>query len=328
MILAAGLGTRLRPVTEKLAKPAVPFLNIPLLYYPLELLTGLGIDKLVINTHHRPEQIEQAAKHSLFGAPIALSYEPGQPLGSGGGIWGARGELRGGGDFVVCNGDEVILPRDPGVIARFASEHRKHKALATILVMEHPLVGTQFGGVWTDAGGDVKGFGKDPKAFGPGLKGYHYIGLLLLNDRVFDYLPEGESNILYDALKAAIDAGETVRACVGEFTWFETGNLKDFLEASESALRLLENGRGNDATFLKALCQKHWSPGSKIERHGGASVLKGAGARIAGDARVQEFAVLGDGAEIGANAEARRCVLLPRARIASGAKADAIVLPD
>ena len=55
MILTAGLGTRLRPITDRYAKPAVPFLNVPLLCYPLELMRELGAKRLVLNTHHLPE---------------------------------------------------------------------------------------------------------------------------------------------------------------------------------------------------------------------------------------------------------------------------------
>jgi mannose-1-phosphate guanylyltransferase len=317
MILAAGLGTRLRPVTDRYAKPAVPFLNVPLLYYPLALLEQAGIDTLVLNTHHKPEQIE-ALTEPLSGKSysIAFSHESGAPLGSGGGIWKARKFLEDGGDFLVSNGDEVILPHDDDVIGKLVEKHRSEGNLATILVMHHPLVGTQFGGVWADHNGHVRGFGKDGSVFaqdGTNVKGHHYIGILILNDRIFRYLPEGESNILYDALAKGISVGEKVRVLESSFTWFETGNPKDFLHASESALALLRLGRssGPDARFLSEFCARHWTPGTVLEVSTPATVLKGVGLHIHEEVTFEGFAVLGDGVEIKNRTHLVSSVLLP-----------------
>jgi mannose-1-phosphate guanylyltransferase len=317
MILAAGLGTRLRPVTDRYAKPAVPFLNVPLLYYPLALLEQAGIDTLVLNTHHKPEQIQELAG-PLAGNDysIAFSHEPGMPLGSGGGIWKARQFLEGGGDFLVSNGDEVILPHDPDVIRKLVEKHRAESNLATILVMHHPLVGTQFGGVWADDQGAVRGFGKDGSVFvedGVNVKGHHYIGVLILNDRIFRYLPEGESNILYDALAKGISVGERVRVLESSFTWFETGNPKDFLHASESALALLRTGSsaGPDARFLSNFCNRFWSPGTTLDLSTSATVLKGANVRVHAEVTFEGFAALGDRVEIKNRAHIVSSVLLP-----------------
>lgn len=314
MLLTAGLGTRLRPITDRFAKPAVPFLGIPLLKYPLWLLKAAGVDELVLNTHWKPEQISSLA--SSLDIRTHISHEDGAPLGSGGGIWKARGWLdrRSAGDddsFFVANGDEVILPHDPAVLAKFKSAHASSRALASILVMKNPLVGTQFGGVWCSASGDVRGFGKDGSKFGADAVGYHYIGLLLLSPRVFDYMPEGESNILYDTLAAAIAARETVRVMVSDFTWFETGNPRDFLHATGEALGLLEcasrsasfatsplkdAGLRNAALALKAIVSEYGHGGS-VERIGDALVLRAPGSTLSGTVS-SGFAVLEEGSVI------------------------------
>jgi mannose-1-phosphate guanylyltransferase len=254
MMLTAGLGTRLRPVTDHYAKPAIPFLGVPLVHYPLALMREIGVDSLVLNTHYKAEQIEKLANElSTTHFQVTTSHESGAaPLGSGGGIAHAREHLTG--DFLISNGDEVILPRRKGVMKDFFFAHQRDQSLATILVMRHPLVGTQFGGVWADIHGKVHGFGKNADAY-PGCVGYHYIGLLLLNERVFRYLPEGESNILYDALTQAIAAGERVNVIVDGFTWFETGNPSDFLEATGDALKLAHSGAGVDAQILRAIVE-------------------------------------------------------------------------
>ncbi len=313
MILAAGLGTRLRPITERYAKPAVPFLNIPLLYYSLSLMEQAGkIDGLVLNTHHHPEQIEALASR-LKDFDVAFSNEPGTPLGSGGGIWKARKLLEGGGSFVVANGDEVILPHNPKIMREFLTKHEKSGALATILVMKHPLVGTQFGGVWADNDGRVRGFGKDGSKFGTDVTGYHYIGLLLLSDRVFNYLPAGESNILYDALATGIANHEKVEVLVDSFTWFETGNPKDFLHATDEALDLLAHGKGEDAKCLREICERYWTEKMDLKVDGASRLLISKKARIHETASLRGFAVISDGATIGRNAQVENAVVLPGA---------------
>lgn len=333
MILAAGLGTRLRPITTHFAKPAVPFLNVPLMYYPIFLAEEAGIDALVLNTHHFPEQIERLAT-AIPGAnyPVAFSHEPGAPLGSGGGIRKARRYLEGG-DFLVLNGDEVILPREAGVLARLRDEHRRHRSLATILVMRHPLVGTQFGGVWTDREGRVHGFGKDGSKFGSSLEGFHFIGAQLLSDRVFHYLSgEGDSNIFYDALTTAIAQGETVRVVIGDFTWFETGNARDFLHATDASLSQLANGIGKDAETLRAIAHRFWPQAER--RHSllqgmnttlpreslvdGTRLLTGNDCLVEPGAILKGFVVLGDRTIVRSGAIVENSVILPDTHIDHG----------
>jgi mannose-1-phosphate guanylyltransferase len=334
MMLTAGLGTRLRPVTDRFAKPAVPFLGIPLLKYPLWLLGAAGVDELVLNSHWKAEQISSLAREvSSADLRVHVSHEEGAPLGSGGGIWKARGWLdqRAVGDndsFLVSNGDEVILPHDPAVLARFRSEHLSSGALASILVMKHPLVGIQFGGVWCSPSGDVRGFGKDGSSFGHDAQGYHYIGLLLLHPRVFDYMPEGESNILYDVLASAIAARETVRVVVSEFTWFETGNPRDFLHATGDALRLLDcasragsfatsplkdKGLRNAALALRDITSTYWKTGTVLEHAGNALVMRAPGAVFNGS--LKGFAVLEEGAQVSGAVE--NIVVMPGASVSA-----------
>jgi mannose-1-phosphate guanylyltransferase len=287
--------------------------------YSLWLLRAAGVDELVLNSHWKAEQISSLASEvSSSSLRVHVSHEEGTPLGSGGGIWKARGWLdqRAVGDndsFFVANGDEVILPHDPSVLASFKRAHSESDALATILVMKHPLVGTQFGGVWCSSSGDVRGFGKDGSKFGADSVGYHYIGLLLLSPRVFDYMPEGESNILYDTLAAAIAAREKVRVVVSEFTWFETGNPRDFLHATGEALTLLDcasrsgavdvatsplkdKGLRNAALALREITSEYWRRGTVLERSGSALVLHAPGAALSGS--VSGFAVLEEGAVV------------------------------
>ena len=335
MILAAGLGTRLRPVTSFFAKPAVPFLNIPLLYYSMALLEKAGVTEFVINSHYLAEQIKTLALEAPgLASKSVVKFEPGAPLGSGGGVWNARSELIGA-SFWLANGDEVILPREAGIFARIQDEHRKNQALATIVVMEHAGVGTQFGGVWATPDGEVRGFGKTGTAF-PGTRGFHYIGLQLLDQRVFNYLPEGESNILYDALTNAILAGERVQVVVGDFAWFETGNSHDFLKASVQCLELLRHpakAQGADRSFLLQILERFSDQAKDGHVHWGhpstdsAIVLAADSAQISSSVVFKGAVTIGPGVKIRAGAQVSNSVLLDGAEVLAGAViSDAIVL--
>jgi mannose-1-phosphate guanylyltransferase len=241
MLLAAGEGTRLRPYTESAPKPAIPFLSVPLACYSLALLDQMKIDRLVVNTHHLPVQIQK-----LFGQlhpqwrDLRFSSEEQGLLGSGGGIHKAYEHLKGSGDFFVLNGDEVILPHQSGLLEEMLSFHRWHKGIATLLTMEHPEVGQQFGGAWLSEGTKVQCFSK--KAPGPQApRGLHFTGVLLLSERVAKYFKNQMEveNILYETLTSAMQAGEEVHAFECQTEWFETGNPKDFMKATESCLNVL-----------------------------------------------------------------------------------------
>ncbi len=233
MILAAGLGTRLRPYTLELPKPAIPFLGAPLASYSLSLLDGIKINRLVVNSHHLPDKIEALFRElKLPAKSLHFSLEGNQILGSGGGINNARSLLADQGDFLVMNGDEVILPHDPWMLKEFLAYHKWSKSIATLLVMKHPEVGKKFGGVWVEEGKDqVKCFAKTPIA---GLCGYHYLGVLAFQDKIFRYFknPLQSENILYDTLTMAISQHEQVSIYCCETEWFENGTVEDFVSSA------------------------------------------------------------------------------------------------
>src|SRR4051812_47310172 len=111
MILTAGEGTRLRPYTANRPKPLIPFLGCPLVNFSLGLLEDIEIKNLVYNTYYLADQMDAFFKNEKFKADkICSSPEGSLLLGSGGGIHNAEKSLRGTDDFIVTNGDEIILP--------------------------------------------------------------------------------------------------------------------------------------------------------------------------------------------------------------------------
>jgi len=107
MVLAAGLGTRLRPQTERTPKALVPVANRPMIHYPLFWLKSRGFSEVIINTHHFGEMLEaELGDGSSQGLKLAYSREE-ILLGTGGGIGRAR-KLFGRTRFVVINADTII----------------------------------------------------------------------------------------------------------------------------------------------------------------------------------------------------------------------------
>src|SRR6195256_1688665 len=103
-VLGAGLGTRLRPLTDDLAKPLIPIFQKPLITFALDHLSGLGMESFVVNTHHLPTQFENLFSSATYaGHPLKLVHEP-DLLGTGGGIKNVEGLLRPE-PFIVYSGD-------------------------------------------------------------------------------------------------------------------------------------------------------------------------------------------------------------------------------
>jgi mannose-1-phosphate guanylyltransferase len=140
MVLAAGLGTRLRPLTDRLPKPLVPLLNRPLVERPLALLRAAGVTEVVLNLHHLPDALPAAlGDGGGLGLQLSYSREEGELLGTGGGVaraadWltgadspGTAGHAR---TFLVLNGDAVVEVDLRAVVAA----HRAAGVLATLVL--------------------------------------------------------------------------------------------------------------------------------------------------------------------------------------------------
>lgn len=241
LIFTAGKGERLRPITSYVAKPAVRFLNIPILSYPLFWLEQLKPSRVVFNTHYLPQSIETAARSVCeWDYQVEFSHEP-EILGSGGGMWKARDLLHGDGHFVTINGDAVFLFDSLKTLSNMLEYHKQSKALATILVCDYPGIGETVPGVWFDQGHRVVKFGKGREK---DLTCRHFTGLIFYSDRIFDLLPSGESNILYEVLQPAIEKGEIVNVWSENMKWYETGRPRDYFYATNECLDLLFSSEG------------------------------------------------------------------------------------
>lgn len=243
-ILAAGLGTRLRPYTNDVPKPAIPFMGIPLLAYPMYLAHKAGVSEMVLNTHPMPEKIHAAVDlHNHKEFHIQYSHEDTEPQGSGGALFHAKDLLAGATDFFAINGDIVFIPKNEHLLRDLYSHHQKIGALCTLVVSEDPSLVQQFNPLWLDAQNRVVGIGEKPS--GTTCRPAHYLGVKVFQDRIFQFVPAGTSSLFTDILLPAIAKGEHVAAIVEDGFWWETGNFTSFLNATKEAMHLIADQKDN-----------------------------------------------------------------------------------
>lgn len=131
MILAAGLGTRLRPITDGVPKALVEVDGVPMLERVARRLVAAGADRLIVNVHHRPERIEAFVAERDLGAEVRISREPDGPLGTGGGVLRAAPHFRRDAPFFLHNVD-VVSDLDLGAL--YTDHARRGDAVATLAV--------------------------------------------------------------------------------------------------------------------------------------------------------------------------------------------------
>ena len=235
MILSAGYGTRLWPLTEDRTKPALPILGRPLVGYVAEYLAGFGCDEIVVNLHHRPESVRRAlGDGSRFGVKLTYVEEP-VILGTSGALDNAR-DLLAQDTFVVVNG-KIITDIDlQGALAA----HRAANAIATLVLLPNPTR-ERFSVVATE-GGRVLGFGGMPERATENERApapLMFTGIQIVEPRIFDYIPRGVfSHSTTDVYPQAIAAGEVVAAYVGKGKWYELSTMQRYLEISLKLLAL------------------------------------------------------------------------------------------
>jgi mannose-1-phosphate guanylyltransferase len=301
MVLCAGLGTRLRPLTNILPKPLVPLANRPLMAYTLALLEKAGVRQVAVNLHHVGGKIEEAIRDgSDYG--LEISYSPEDPiLGTGGGVMRMRSYLEGE-RFYLLNGD-VLCGVDLEDVLRF---HTERQAAATMVVGPLPP-GATFTPLQMDAEGWLVEL-KDARRRPAGeTRQVMFLGIHVLEPQVFEFLPdEGFSCINNQAYIAMIKRGLDVAAYFHGGFWFDLGTPASYLSANLSLL----SGRVRPPQ-LDPL--EGAEPGGVLL---GQNVQIDAGARLGPEVAVGDNCIIGDGARVS------RSVIWAGEDIASGVSLD------
>ncbi len=235
MILAAGFGTRLFPLTIDRTKPAIPFLGKPLVGYVAEYVAKYGFKDIVVNLHHQPESVQKAlGDGSRFGVRINYTLEEPKILGTAGALDNARHLLEDE-TFLIING-KIITDID---ISKAIETHKKSGALAT-MVLKPNADRERFSVVETE-GDSITGFGDFPDKSAirnsQSATPMMFTGIHILEPEVFEYIPRGVySDIVPTFYRPAIAAGKKIVAHVTDGKWFELSTIPRYLDISLAML--------------------------------------------------------------------------------------------
>lgn len=236
MILAAGFGTRLFPLTIDRTKPAIPFLGKPLVGYVAEYIAKFGFRDVVVNLHHQPESVKEAlGDGSDYGVNIHYTEETPKILGTAGALDNARNLLEDD-TFVIVNG-KLITDID---ISEAVEVHKKSGAIAT-MILKPNIKREKFTEVYVKDG-FLTGFGDFAHPFtaeeiqdtsGSFNIPMMFTGIHILEPQVFDYIPRGVySDIVPTFYNPALAKGEKIAVHITNANWYELSTIPRYLDIS------------------------------------------------------------------------------------------------
>jgi NDP-sugar pyrophosphorylase family protein len=309
MILAAGRGERMAPLSRRIAKPALPVLDEPLVLRLARQLGAAGVERLVVNSHAHPDSLRRALRDAPV--PVEISHEA-QLLGSGGGIAAARAVLDTGEPFVVVNADMVIDLDLPALL----ESHRGAAPLATLALRDDPRK-REFGTIGYDGTRRVRRITSRIDLGGEAACGL-FIGVHVIEPRAFERMPRGAFEIVPDLYVPALRAGESIASWLqpGSARWWPVGTPAELLDANLRALG--ELGPAARCVDRAAVVDGELEP----------PVWIGAGAIVEAGATAGPQAVIGAGARLVRGASLREALALPGARCPARALRRAVVHAD
>lgn len=297
MLLAAGLGTRLRPLTELLPKPIVPVANRPLAAFAMEHLARCGVRHIVANTHPNPEVVEAALKAAApKDVELGFSREAAL-LGTGGGLrkaWPSFEESAS--PVIVMNGDTLFAPD-----LRVAyAEHQQRGAVAT-MILRRTAEPERFGAIGIDEDGWVRsllGLPSNARV----RESLMFTGVHILSSEAFSAMPESGC-VIRSAYRQWVDGGAPVLGIVDDSPWADLGTVSEYHRLN------LELASGSFA----------WAG---VQPQGG-SILPDA---LEPDPRIRQ-SVIGPGVVLGRGVSLDSCVVWPGTTVTRSAR-NAVITPE
>ncbi|MDG2616701.1 NDP-sugar synthase [Thermoleptolyngbya sichuanensis XZ-Cy5] len=244
MILAAGKGTRVRPITYTIPKPMIPILQKPVMEFLLELLRQHGFDEIMVNVSHLAYEIESYFRDGQrFGVQIAYSFEgrivdgqlEGQAIGSAGGMRKIQ-------DFAPFFDDTFVVLCGDALIDLNLTEavrwHREKGAIATIIMKDVPREEvSSYGVVVTDESGRIQTFQEKPSVE-EALSTTINTGIYIFEPEIFDYIPSAvEYDIGSELFPKLVEKGAPFYGISMDFEWVDIGKVPDYWHAIRSVLR-------------------------------------------------------------------------------------------
>ena len=299
MVLAAGLGTRLKPLTYELPKPMVPVLDRPVMAHIVRLLEAQGFDELIANLHWFPDAIT-----GYFGDRLTYRHEP-ELLGTAGGVRGVR-DFFGDEPVVVISGD-ALTDLDVGALV---ARHREAGGIATLTVKQVPDT-REYGVVIHDEDGRVQGFQEKPDP-AEALSDLGNCGIYCFSPEIFDFFPDADPvDWAKDVFPVLLDNDVPFHVHEIDAYWNDVGSLAELRQGTWDALdgRLQLEVLGGEVSEGMRVGEGTELPDDLELEEPPAWI--GQGCELADGVRLVGPVAIGDGCRIGAGASLRDVILLP-----------------
>ena len=325
MILAAGKGTRVRPLTYEMPKPMIPIMGKPVMEYLIEELERHGFDEIMINVSHLPEKIENYfGNGERFGVEIGYSFEGhieldeivSTALGSAGGLKRIQ-EFSGFFDdtFLVVCGD-ALIDLD---LTKAIRDHWRSGAMASICTLGVPKSQVpNYGVVVSDANGSITSFQEKPSVK-EALSSQVNTGIYIFEPEIFDLIPaDKEFDIGSQLFPKMVEQGIPLHAINLPFNWIDIGRISDFWEANQ---KIMQGKLRTIPMPGKKLREGVWAglnvaiePGADIQ----GPVYIGSGSKVEAGSQIVGPTWVGNGCHIRSGARVSRSIIFDYTRIGSG----------
>lgn len=335
MILAAGKGTRVQPLTYELPKPMIPILGKPVMEYLVEHLVKYGITEIMVNVSYLHQKIEDYfGEGQRFGAQIGYSFEgymtddgevmP-KPIGSAGGLKKIQ-EFGGFFDettLVICG--DALIDLD---IKSALFEHRQKGALVSIITKEvAPEKTVDYGMVVTDEEGRVLSFQEKPKPE-EALSNLASTGIYIFEPEVLELIPSGEEfDIGSQLFPLLVEKGVPFFAQKRFFNWIDIGNVKDYWAVSQSVMlgemahMTMPGTQIAEGLWVGLNTSIDWE-GTTIE----GPVYLGSGSTIEAGSTIIGPTWIGHGSQICSGSRVERSILFAYTRVSSHSSMSELVV--
>jgi mannose-1-phosphate guanylyltransferase/mannose-1-phosphate guanylyltransferase/phosphomannomutase len=321
MVLAAGLGTRLKPITFAVPKPMVPVIDRPCMAHLLSLLQRHGLTDAVANLHYYPDTIrDYFGDGSAFGVDLEYNFEP-ELMGTAGGVRAVKDILTEGGEpFLIISGD-ALTDID---LTKLVERHKSSGGVATLTVKRVDDT-REYGVVLHDAAGRITGFQEKPEPE-DALSDLGNCGIYVFSPEIFDYFPETDFvDWANDVFPTLLEQDVPFHIHEIEEYWNDVGSLRELREgtfdALTGALDLGIEGTGaSDGVHTS-------TPGALDEAElVEGPVWIGRDVKIGPGVKLQGPVVIGDGAVIGVGAALRDSIVFPGGELGDEALAIGAIL--
>lgn len=293
-VLGAGLGTRLRPLTDSLPKPLIPVVNRPLVAWAFDSLLRAGATEFIVNTHHLAEAWPRAfPDRNWRGHGIRFVHENPEILETGGGIANIA-PLVSDASFWVCNGD-ILSDMPLAAAERF---HLEQGNLATLVLRSSgPNPNVTFDPATRKVRDLRQALGTQPDAF------HQFTGIYLVHPDFLSFLRPVRESVVPAFLRAITEQDRLGGVVIDDGDWWDLGDAEAYLAAS---VTLVQRG-----SFL----------GQPL-----AGLRIGPGVEMDPTAEIDELTVLGEGCRVGANVRLEACIVWPGATVEAGARLQRCVI--